>query len=323
MTALYNNRSYASTSRFVFMLLSMLLGSASGQAQAAQDGSHLAPTGKGWAEERTRESPTVIKGNGIDWHGGPIMPGAVNVYYIWYGNWTSGPKPSDSQSTVNLLGSLLGATGGIGGSDYIKINTTYGDATANVSGNIALAGSTIDHYSQGTRLSDTRVKRIVTNAIQKGQLPKDANGIYFVLTSSDVSETSGFCTQYCGWHTKTTFLRTNIKYAFVGNPDRCPLSCEMQTVSPNNNSGADGMASIIAHEAEEALTDPNLNAWYDSHGEENADKCAWMFGSTTGIVGQGAYNQTFGSHHWLIQLNWENSRGGGCAQTLGGSFYNQ
>ena len=26
------------------------------------------------------------------------------------------------------------------------------------------------------------------------------------------------------------------------------------------------------------LTDPQLNAWYDQQGDENADKCAWTFG---------------------------------------------
>ena len=39
------------------------------------------------------------------------------------------------------------------------------------------------------------------------------------------------------------------------------------------------MVSVIAHELEETNTDPNLNAWYDSNGSEDADKCAWTFGS--------------------------------------------
>ena len=56
----------------------------------------------------------------------------------------------------------------------------------------------------------------------------------------------------------------DIKYAFVGNPDRCPVACAAQTTGPNGNAGADGMASIIAHELEEAVTDPDLNAWYDT-----------------------------------------------------------
>ena len=28
-------------------------------------------------------------GNGINYHGGPIITGGTNVYYIWYGTWNS------------------------------------------------------------------------------------------------------------------------------------------------------------------------------------------------------------------------------------------
>jgi hypothetical protein len=134
-----------------------------------------------------------------------------------------------------------------------------------------------------------------------------------VLTSADVTATSGFCTQYCGWHTHGTISGSDIKYSFVGNPDRCPSACEAQTTSPNNNAGADGMASIISHELEEATTDPDLNAWYDRRGQENADKCAWTFG-TTSTAGNGSqYNMTLGSRNYLIQRNWVNASGGFCA----------
>jgi len=106
-------------------------------------------------------------------------------------------------------------------------------------------------------------------------LPKDANGVYFVLTSAEVTASSGFCTQYCGWHTHATIGGSDIKFAFIGNPDRCPSSCAAQAVGPNDNAGADGMASIISHELEEAASDPDLNAWYDRRGSEADDKCAW------------------------------------------------
>jgi len=67
----------------------------------------------------------------------------------------------------------------------------------------------------------------------------------------------------------------------------------------------------------------DLNAWYDTKGEENGDKCAWKWGPVKGTLGNGAYNITVAAHNWLIQMNWENARGGGCDQKLGGSFYSQ
>jgi hypothetical protein len=85
--------------------------------------------------------------------------------------------------------------------------------------------------------------------------------------------------------------------------------------SPNNNPGADGMASIIAHELQEATTDPDLNAWYDRRGYENADKCAWTFGKTYTASNGALYNVTLGNNAYLIQQNWVNASGGYCAMS--------
>jgi hypothetical protein len=174
--------------------------------------------------------------------------------------------------------------------------------------------STVDSGSQGTNLTDATLQTVVSTAITSGKLPKDANGVYFVLTSKEVNETSGFCTQYCGFHTHGTIGGVDIKYSFVGNAARCPASCAAQTASsPNGNVGADGMASVIAHELEETVTDPDLNAWYDSRGYENADKCAWTFGTTYNPGNGSMANMKLGNYDYLIQRNWVNASGGYCA----------
>ncbi len=251
-------------------------------------------------------SPARAKrGNGISYHGGPVILGTVKVYYIWYGNWSG-------NSATTILTDLVNS---IGNSPYFHINTTYYNASGNrVSGLVMLGGTTTDNYSHGKSLSDSAIQAVVSSAISSGRLPKDTNGVYFVLTSSDVTASSGFCTQYCGWHTYGTISGSDIKYSFVGNPDRCPSACEAQTKGPNGNAGADGMASIIAHELEETVTDPDLNAWYDSRGAENADKCAWTFGSTYTVNGALA-NMRLGNRDYLIQQNWVNASGGYCAKS--------
>jgi hypothetical protein len=282
------------------------------------DEADLVPTGKGWGERaypappRVNENANAVghakpsSNNGIFYHGGPLIIGGTHVYYIWYGNWTG-------NTATTILDDLAG---GIGGSPYFNINTTYYDGTpTHVSNLVTLSGSTSDSYSQGTALSDAGVQAVVSSAITSGRLPTDPKGVYFVLTSADVNETSGFCTQYCGWHTHGTIAGSDIKYSFVGNPDRCPSACEAQTTSPNGNAGADGMASIIAHELEEATTDPDLNAWYDRRGQENADKCAWTFGTTSTAINGSQYNMTLGGLKYLIQQNWVNASGGYCAKS--------
>jgi hypothetical protein len=277
----------------------------------------LAPTGKGWGENKPSAPLAAgqatdalakarpVKGNGINYHGGPVILGTTNVYYIWYGNWSGNTAPTILTDLAN----------GIGGSPYFNINTTYyNGSNVHVSNSVSYKAASSDNYSQGKALSDTAIKTVVSSAISSNALPKDANAVYFVLTSADVNATSGFCTQYCGWHTHGTIDGSDIKYAFVGNPDRCPSACSNGTPPPNGNVGADGMASIIAHELEEAVTDPDLNAWYDNRGEENADKCAWTFG-TTYTSGGGTANVRLGSRDFLIQRNWVNASGGLCSMS--------
>ena len=245
--------------------------------------------------------------NGIQYHGGPVMLGTTNVYYIWYGNWIG----NTADTILNNLAM------NIGGSPYFNINTTYYDGSnTHVSNSVHYAGSTVDSYSHGTSLSDAAIQAVVSDAINSNRLPKDTSGVYFVLTSADVTASSGFCTQYCGWHTHGTIAGSDIKYSFIGNPDRCPSSCAAQTISPNGNAGADGMASIIAHELEEAVTDPDLNAWYDRRGMENADKCAWTFGTTYTTSNGAQANVNLGGLDYLIQRNWVNASGGFCSMSF-------
>jgi hypothetical protein len=72
------------------------------------------------------------------------------------------------------------------------------------------------------------------------------------------------------------------------------------------------MASVLAHELEEAVTDPDLNAWYDTTGKENADKCAWKFGTTYTTSNGALANMKLGARDYLIQQNWLNDAGGLC-----------
>jgi hypothetical protein len=282
-----------------------------GYAQPDDKDHDLAPNGKGIGTilhpgeagdhpgpARTGSGSKTL-GNGIFYHGGPLILGGTNIHFIWYGNW-------NNNTATTILPDLASS---IGGSPYFNINTTYTDGSGKAVLNMCnLSTQANDNYSQGNSLSDAAVQAIVAK-----QNPTDPNGVYFVLTSADVNETSGFCTQYCGWHTHASIGGRDIKYAFVGNPDRCPSACEAQTTSPNGNAGADGMANIMAHELEEATTDPDLNAWYDRRGAENADKCAWMFGATYTTANGSAANMKLGTRDYLIQENWVNANGGFCA----------
>jgi len=84
---------------------------------------------------------------------------------------------------------------------------------------------------------------------------------------------------------------------------QCPGPCGVPSVGPNGNAGADALVSILAHELTESTTDPLLNAWFDSKGAENADKCAWTFGAAQFQVNGGWANVNVGARSFLIQRN--------------------
>ena len=76
-----------------------------------EEGEYLKPTGKGWGEN----DPTGLtakkafrffprlQGNGISYHGGPVMLNKVNMYYIWYGAWDFNSNDRNYDTTKMIL----------------------------------------------------------------------------------------------------------------------------------------------------------------------------------------------------------------------------
>ena len=258
----------------------------------------------------------VITGNGIEYHNGTVMLGPHNIYFIWYGNW-------NGNSATTILPAFIS---GLNGSAYFNTNTLYGDNTGNIANAISMAGQIFDNYSQGAALGTTGVRAVVAKALQSGALPLDTNGIYVVLTSADVTE-GQFCAQnlngYCGYHNSSIFTSTDIKFGFVGDPaSQCPSTaafrCSIQSPTPNSNEGADAMASVLAHEINETVTDPDGLGWYhiDRTGEVG-DLCNFKFGLATFTAPNGSLaNITLGGRNFYIQENWINASGGFCGMGL-------
>ncbi len=221
----------------------------------------------------------------IAWNGGPVLKNSPNIYVIWYGSWNQS-NGSDTPAGQQIVRDFLY---GLSGSPYLLINGTYYDGSGYVSGYTGNYTETSVGYPYGSKLKDSTITKIVSNYMSSSG-NKDTNALYYVLTSSDVAETSGFCSRYCGWHTNGTIQGLDIKYSFVGNANRCLSACSAQSTGPNGNAGVDGMVSVMAHELDEALTDPDPpTGWTDSSGSENGDKCAWTFGSAEYQVANGAW----------------------------------
>lgn len=277
-------------------------------AQFASKG--ITPTVSG--SHSQKESPDAAKTPSIVYHGGPVLGTVVgrpvHLYYIFYGDWAT-IDPGGTSILTDFGNSL-------GGSPYWNILTSYiTPSGAQIHNSLTLAGTTTDLYSQGKTLTDATLATVVQSAISSGRLPLDGSAVYHVLTTKDVTESGGFCSAYCGFHTHMSFQGKDIKYSFVGNPEGCVqqggvADCQGEplnvTASPNNDPGVDAMISVLAHESEEATSDPDLNAWYFRTGAENGDQCAYMYGTEFPVGGgnPSKANVTMGSRNYLIQQNW-------------------
>ena len=269
-----------------------------------QDGGALVKPGSAALYTGTADTSSIVYRLGA-----PVMTGVQNIYEVWYGSWssTSAAKPTAKayQTFTNNFLSTMASPGSYWGINHAYYQATkagvnsgfVGNPTLNPANQKVVAANTSKY---GTTLSQSSIYKIVKDAFFPTTTLADANAIYLVLTSSEI-KVSGFGTQFCGWHSYNS--TSNAKYSFVGDPANTS-GCLAQSVGPNL-AGADSMLSVIAHELEETVTDPQLNAWYSANGNENGDKCAWTWGATTPQT-NGAYsNMTINGTNYLIQQNFK------------------
>lgn len=253
----------------------------------------------------TADIKRIITG-AITNHGGPVMTSNIKVWYVFYGAWTAAQQQLIKDFTTPL-----------GRSAWWSISKQYGNK------DITFGGSKVVTASK-TLLTINDVWANIWNAINTGLGPAGGSetDIYVLLTDKTVDQSDsgagkGFCSSYCGWHTYATLSTgKKIKFAWIGMPSKCLTlvggnTCSVLTPdssnSPNKDYDIDSVVSVLAHELTETATDPLLNAWYDASGNENADKCAWYFGTTytgTSTNAVGVWNEQIACKRWYIQNNW-------------------
>jgi len=251
------------------------------------------------------------------YHNGPIVTGVPGVFFIWYGTWDD----TVANTTVQFV--LTDFVSNVGGSPYFQINAMYPNGIGGApSGALFYSGAAVDRYSHGLELTASDIAAIVENQIVTGSLPYDPSGIYVVLASADVSSNStGFCQPSAlPHHGVGEALGAQYRYAFIGNPNRCPsvaapqfFSGGAQLPTPNDSLPADAMATMMAQLLSRVITNPTGGAWFDRYGLENAAKCVGQFGSTYSTPNGARANLRLGGRDYLIQQNWVLGRKEHCA----------
>ncbi len=240
------------------------------------------------------EHHLVAKTVNLTNHGGPTLTSAKVVLIFWGPTFNNAASPD-----YNYARTIINYRNQFGTTDEYRTITQYsGIQVAN------LASGTADWFDT------TPPPPNVTDALVQGEVNLyltthtfNSSTIYEVFiprTSYSSSGTSTSCggpsLAYCAYHSWTGSGSTIKKYSIQPYPS-CG-GCQVAGWSDVQN-----QEHFISHETREAVTDPQLNAWYDSSGNEADDKCAW---TPTPFFGTGGYG---------YQYEWSNAVSG-CIKTL-------
>jgi len=209
-------------------------------------------------------------------------------------------------------------------------NAPIVDATAPTAGGCTPDSGPIyaDNSSYTGCIDDAQLQSEVTTVLASHGLASDQTHMYVVLLPKGIESCftnvngagGGNCTVnpttsgFCGYHSATTgtsAIYANIPFPIYSSPT--PFGCGPQNQggpglqSPNGDSDADVVTSILSHEMNEAITDPFGNAWYDSSGNENGDDCNFIYGGGFSGTPGAYYNQTINGAHYFTQEEFSNA----------------
>lgn len=238
-----------------------------------------------WAKGTTQDLALNDSASRSDmtYHGGKIMPTANVTAIFWGSSWANytGDKISGMDSWYQ----------GFSNSGYATASDEYRGSNGQVGHITSYAGHYIDNSKAGDG-SDTEavmaeVCKVITNPDPSG------NGYYPVYV--DLNRGSH---PYCAYHSYATCHGTPVQFAFFFKLDG-DSGCDPADTSGLHSQGLAALSNVSGQELSEARTDPDANAWYDSQGQENGDKCPWTFGASLVTFS----NAT----QWKIQSVWSHN----------------
>jgi len=219
-------------------------------------------------------------------HGGPTITTAKVVYIFWGATFCLGGAERAYATTLQAYRNQLGTT-----PEYAVITQYSGITLANLGTGTA---DLFDCTNPPLNVTDAIVRAKVATYLTF--FPFNASTIYEVVipkTSYSSSGTSTSCggpgLAYCAYHGHFASGASDVKYSIEPWPG-CG-GCQVAGWSNVQN-----QEHFVCHETREAVTDPDLNAWWDSTGNEADDKCAWApapFLGTGGYAYQWEWSNTF------------------------------
>jgi hypothetical protein len=224
-------------------------------------------------------------------HGGPVIHSARVVPIFWGPSWGTGGADSATATHIRQFFSQFGTN------SHYAVITQYYDSTGSIQTSNLGNTAWFDSSTPPHNVSDAAVQGEVLKYLSQSGVTFNASTVYEVFLpsssySSDGSSTScgGPNLQYCAYHGHFSNGGRDIKYAAMPYPSCGGCQSAGFTAAQNFD-------HFSCHETREAVTDADLNAWYDRRGYEADDKCAW---SPAPFIDSG----------YGYQYEWSNAAGG-------------
>ena len=243
----------------------------------------------------------------LTYHGGPVMTSAKTYAIFWIpSTLQNGGATSLPAHYQNVQTSLLSLYPGHGidnnNTQYYQtthfrffyftnyIQNTGSFAASYVDTNPYPASGCSDGVTGSNCITDAQVQAEIQRVITLNGWTPNIDTMFFLYTSSGEGSCAGAScayTDYCAYH--SYFTNSSGAPVIYGNMPYADTNyCQVPgTPSPNGDAPGDAAATVTSHELTEAITDPELNAWYGQNlSDEIGDKCAWNYGTNTWDSGQ-------------------------------------
>lgn len=268
----------------------------------------------------------------LEYHGGPVMHSHAAYAIFWAPSGYSFPAGYTAAITEYL--ERVAADSGKPSNVY-SVSAQYTDESGHATYSDTYAGSVNDTHVYPTSgtcppyngfgesfkacITDQKLEAEVETVVSEHSFPEGLGAEYYVVLPPEVGSCfeaapeeegeSCFDTEFCAYHSyslgSTEVIYANISYS-PGDPEGCGVE---QYPNGNSNGNVDDTLSSLSHEANESITDPLLNAWYDQEGYENGDECRLSsddFGTPLGGSSGTLFNQSIGAGHYYLQQEWSN-----------------
>lgn len=215
-------------------------------------------------------------------------------------------------TTNNAFSLLLQYPDGSGGGRYQIAYDPATDSVDDASPYPAKRQQCVSPSGIGTCVTDLQLQQELDRVIQAHDPSgRGLHDVWFVFLPPDVDEcvSAGSCgtNAFAGYHSLSNVGRGPVVYSPI--PDPLIEFNPSRGSDPQGNPEAESALDVVAHEAMEAITDPDGAGWMDPNGSEIADKCenGPQIGTPLGFAPNGApYNQVINGNHYLVQGMWSN-----------------